>query len=286
MRKAIFLLVLLFLSTYGFSQVGIGTDTPTNTLDVNGDVRIRQIEKRIETASSLKAAQDTVLVVNEEGVVQKAPAEEVIGLMTFIGIAGVPIVTLGFGIGYVKLDPNSNWYQILRLDPEDENDSDNFNYGIDAAGKYGKDTTKNFENSGIFVAPNHGIYDISIQIAFDPELTSRSGAKTIGTVPASGSVAGGTLKAVKLGVGVFKVQGSSYKRIIGDASWYSSVGVVNLTEEGGMLDSSIRKVHSLVELKKGEQIVFGVFTSGNEFGFVNDETANFITINEIKRFYN
>ena len=39
--KSLVLSLMILLPILGFSQIGIGTTTPTATLDVNGDFRIR-----------------------------------------------------------------------------------------------------------------------------------------------------------------------------------------------------------------------------------------------------
>lgn len=43
MKKHLFCISLLFISSHFFSQVGINTSTPTKTLDVNGDIRVRAL---------------------------------------------------------------------------------------------------------------------------------------------------------------------------------------------------------------------------------------------------
>lgn len=62
--KKIILALLLTSCVFGFSQVGIGTTNPLNTLDVNGDVRIRSVSTLANTPSY-------VLVPDENGVVSK-----------------------------------------------------------------------------------------------------------------------------------------------------------------------------------------------------------------------
>ena len=43
--KSIKILIALFISTVSFSQVGIETTSPTNTIDVNGGARVRDLQE-------------------------------------------------------------------------------------------------------------------------------------------------------------------------------------------------------------------------------------------------
>ena len=61
MKKLLFL--FLMIPFLGISQVGINTQTPTETLDVNGSLRVRDVQEGSLT--------DSILVVNEDGVVRK-----------------------------------------------------------------------------------------------------------------------------------------------------------------------------------------------------------------------
>jgi len=66
MIKKIFIIVFLLSAVYSFSQVGIETDEPTKELDVNGDVRIRNLANNtskivvaeIDGTLALKAHED------------------------------------------------------------------------------------------------------------------------------------------------------------------------------------------------------------------------------------
>lgn len=49
------LMALILFPSIVFSQVGINTTTPTNTLDVNGDLRVRQIDVATETPEYILA---------------------------------------------------------------------------------------------------------------------------------------------------------------------------------------------------------------------------------------
>lgn len=72
-----FLLVCPFAA---FAQVGINTASPTNTLDINGTLRIRQ------TPPNENSGRDSLLVVNTQGVVARVSAQQVANnyLKTFV----------------------------------------------------------------------------------------------------------------------------------------------------------------------------------------------------------
>lgn len=57
------IILLLLLSNCLFAQVGINTNTPTATIDINGDLRIRNIQKGLIT--------DSILCVDANGLIHK-----------------------------------------------------------------------------------------------------------------------------------------------------------------------------------------------------------------------
>lgn len=63
MQKNIFFFTFLLYSIFIQAQVGINTDNPTETLDVNGTVRIR---KAIESLDD-----NFLLTTNDDGVIKK-----------------------------------------------------------------------------------------------------------------------------------------------------------------------------------------------------------------------
>lgn len=65
------LVVLFALTQITYSQVGIGTEAPTNTLDVNGDVRVRNLYN-FESIDE----NDKVVVADADGVLKTAPKRE------------------------------------------------------------------------------------------------------------------------------------------------------------------------------------------------------------------
>ncbi|WP_313375738.1 hypothetical protein [Chishuiella sp.] len=68
--KKIMLFVLTLVNGLLFAQVGINTDQPTKTLDVNGEVRIRKIEE-------LNSTPTYVLVPSDSGIVSKILASSI-----------------------------------------------------------------------------------------------------------------------------------------------------------------------------------------------------------------
>lgn len=65
--KKLLLFIYVLISSVSLAQVGIGTNNPTSTLDVNGDTRIRTIETQSGNPSF-------VLVTDIDGVIQKSPS--------------------------------------------------------------------------------------------------------------------------------------------------------------------------------------------------------------------
>ena len=72
--KKIYLLYFIFYLTPIFSQVGIETTSPTASLDINGNLRVRS-----STATSNEtAAKDSILVTNNLGNVMRISSQKVI----------------------------------------------------------------------------------------------------------------------------------------------------------------------------------------------------------------
>ncbi|MCT8340962.1 complement C1q domain-containing protein [Flavobacteriaceae bacterium TK19130] len=122
------------------AQVGINTSSPTASLDVNGDVRIRTIT---ETPHP-EIAKDSVLVIGRDGTVQKIKATEIID-------KALPSVVKGtFGssssISLSLLSGNAT----LPFDNEVFDTNNEFN-----------------TSTYTFTAKNEGIYSISVQIKTD-----------------------------------------------------------------------------------------------------------------------
>lgn len=70
--KNYFILLFVFVISNTNAQVGINTDSPTAGLDVNGNARIRTVEKKLTFAAT-----DHVLIVDEEGNIKKASLNDV-----------------------------------------------------------------------------------------------------------------------------------------------------------------------------------------------------------------
>jgi BclA C-terminal domain len=72
--KKIYLLYFIFYLTPIFSQVGIETTNPTASLDINGDLRVRNSSATINET----AAKDSILVTNNLGNVMRISSQKVI----------------------------------------------------------------------------------------------------------------------------------------------------------------------------------------------------------------
>lgn len=72
--KKIYLLYLIFCTAPIFSQVGIATDSPSATLDVNGNLRVRSSNSN----GNESAAKDSILVTNNLGNVMRISSQKVV----------------------------------------------------------------------------------------------------------------------------------------------------------------------------------------------------------------
>jgi len=68
------ILLPLLISVSAFSQVGVGTTSPTASLDVNGDLRVRTINH--ETIESV--IKDSILVISNDGIVKRVESQQII----------------------------------------------------------------------------------------------------------------------------------------------------------------------------------------------------------------
>ncbi len=83
MKKAI--QIVLFFSFYFFyAQVGINTNSPTATLDVNGNLRVRQAKN----LAGLNSAKDSILVLDNSGFVRRVNCDMIIS-QAANGLAGI-----------------------------------------------------------------------------------------------------------------------------------------------------------------------------------------------------
>lgn len=74
MKKGVLVLIILFnfCSTYG--QVGVNTSSPTETLDVNGTIRVRNISP----AGSTPSVKDSIVVFDSDGVFKYTSADAIV----------------------------------------------------------------------------------------------------------------------------------------------------------------------------------------------------------------
>ena len=141
--------VLLLVSINAFSQIGIGTTAPTETLDVDGTVRIREVPP----SSNLQSSKDYILA-SDNGVITSMTAKDVIakGLPSAIkgsfSTSGLLNLSLLSGSAVIPFDE-------MEFDINNE-----FN-------------TSEYK----FVATEAGIYEVKAQVAL---LSTISAASSIG----------------------------------------------------------------------------------------------------------
>jgi hypothetical protein len=132
-----YLIVFILFSVTGVAQVGIGTTTPTTTLDVNGALRVRTTDLNPRETS----AKDSILVTDRYGNIQRTTSKMVIEshLKTFVkgGFTSASDQSLALSSGTVKIPFNY----------EDLDENEEFN-----------------TSTNTFTAKSAGIYTINVQI--------------------------------------------------------------------------------------------------------------------------
>ncbi|MFT3794169.1 hypothetical protein [Flavobacterium sp.] len=140
-------LLFLVCPFYLYAQVGIGTTSPTATLDVNGTLRVRQTDLYTSDTS----AKDSVLVVNKIGDVRRVSSKTIVNsyLKTF--------VKGSFNTSTDKSLTLSSGTQKIPFDYEEFDTNNEF------------DTSNN-----TFTAKQAGIYEIGVQIKATSSLSIAS----------------------------------------------------------------------------------------------------------------
>lgn len=145
--KVLVLAVLFFTSIITYAQVGIGTTSPEAALDVNGNLRVRTLD----VSSGLTSAKDSVLVVNNKGVIKRLTSKQVYDSHIKSFVKGTGSTLTGSVI--------SSSYKKIAFDTET----------FDENGDYNNSTYE-------FTAPKDGIYTAYVQY----ELNSFVSAVTVG----------------------------------------------------------------------------------------------------------
>ncbi len=133
--------IIFFLITCSVTaQVGIDTPNPTATLDVNGNLRVRDIVEETNVAVKTLVAQDSVLVTSNE-VIKSIPSKDIIESVLLTAVKG----------GFVNSTSSSinlaTTYTDIPFDSE----------SFDLNSEY--DTTTH-----TFTAKQNGIYQINVQV--------------------------------------------------------------------------------------------------------------------------
>lgn len=143
------LFFLLFSPIIGWSQIGIGTETPTRTLDINGDLRIRTTS----ATNRESAAKDSIITVGATGNITRVGSKTVIEshFKTFIK-GGFP--ANGTSSITVSILAN-NTYSLIPFNTIDFDINSEFN------------TT-----TSTYTAKQSGIYSVYVSIRANPALLS------------------------------------------------------------------------------------------------------------------
>ena len=143
--------IVLLFSIQLFSQVGIGTTEPTASLDINGNLRIRNIQEETEE----KIAADSILVISRDGTVNRISSKKVYDSNIKTAIRG------NFsGTGNINITLGSNVARIpfntVDFDINNEFDTTNSTFTAKQDGIYQVYTQIN-SSSGLAVSTNYGI---------------------------------------------------------------------------------------------------------------------------------
>jgi hypothetical protein len=240
MRKETFFLLMLAASL-GYSQVGINTDDPQATLDINGTVKIREI---IQTESI--SEEQTVLYI-DNSIIGDAEVKKV----TTQGLASVLYgsyvdntlygAKINSGLSLLSLSVFGNYQPIL------------FNASDRTAGIASLFTSTTTES--YYEVPSTGVY--AIQYSF----TYGTGIQL-------------SLLGSSTGVGILKTSGGSTTVL--DSKIFAGVNIVVAVN----LTISTAELSGYYELNEGDRISFAVDRGGIALGLLGSSKASF-TIRKI-----
>ncbi len=223
MKKSNFL-TLIFIFSYCslFAQVGIGTDNPLATLDVNGTLKVRDIPVRTSITN-----EQAVLMVDKSipgdfifAQITKEDLAASLGNSFFSGSAYGARKTGGWSLLNLGIS-GTNWYKINLTGVSDT-------YLGDPA---------NFVN-GVFTAPSTGIYSVTYEFQLQGGIDlSVLGSKQLGLIRNGNEIV-------------------SQKMF--DAVRVYAFGVIDIAS----VPLSSTTLTSLVELDEGETLTFAVETGG------------------------
>lgn len=144
------LLSILFFPLFSYSQIGIGTENPTRTLDVNGDLRIRTTTATVRES----AAKDSIITVGATGNITRVSSKTVVEshLKSFVK-GSFPIG----GTGTISMSITAGGYTLIPFNTEEFDINEEFN-----------------PLTGIFTAKASGIYSVSVNVKTTPALLSLS----------------------------------------------------------------------------------------------------------------
>lgn len=164
MKKLATTFLTVFISIFSFAQVGIGLDTPSKELDINGELRIRNVNT---------GQHDQVLIVDESGVVYKRSLSQLISE----ALSTIRVPTVAAVIQYDNIQP----YEILVI-------SDNiypipFNHEV----VINHNLIKYDMADNSFTVLEDGIYQFILQTGFKKSSTENEIVLGIAEITTSGS---------------------------------------------------------------------------------------------------
>jgi hypothetical protein len=201
--------ILLFPLT-SFSQVGIGTDTPTRSLDVNGTFRLRNTT----SVTRESAAKDSVLVVDRFGNVDRVTSKSIIEshFKSFVrgnyGTSGTTDIAVSSSLGLMKF-PSKDF-----------------------------DLTNDYSSaSGFFTAKISGIYHVSVSVKFAPAVLALSGDVGVAIRKTTGGVTTTKAKSSFSNIAVLTINVTPPARytetivelLAGDTVSFSVIGASTIT---------------------------------------------------------
>lgn len=205
-----FVLLLLFFPIIGYSQIGIGTENPTRTLDVNGTFRLRNTV----SVTRESAAKDSVLVVDSFGNVDRVTSKSIMDshFKSFVrgnyGTSGTSSISVSSSLGIMKFPAKD----------------------FDITNDYSSST-------GLFIAKIPGIYHVSVSLKFAPAVLSLSGDVGVAIQKTTGGITTTKAKSSFSNIAVLTINVTPPARytetivelLAGDSISFSVIGASTIT---------------------------------------------------------
>lgn len=169
-------LVMCGISLQVLSQVGIGTNAPTATLDINGNLRIRTVVQETD----LGIAKDSILVISREGVVKSITSEAIYNSinrsLSKANFSSVSFLNLSLLSGSAIVLPFNNEL----IDLKDEYNTSSYSFNPKQNGYYRIFGTVNIAPDALLGATTS--LDVALQIRNGQTVIAETSSALVGAV--------------------------------------------------------------------------------------------------------